>query len=187
MAGLIEEIDKIVDPAFKDGGDAIIVVGETFDEFGGSVYLEYVKSDEVPDIPELDLDKEKKTQKTMLRLIREGLVKSAHDISDGGLIAALLESAIFGGKGAKIDLNTVESPHILLFSESQSRFLITVKPENTEKIIKNFSGVNIIAEEIGRVGGDAVIIKNNNKIIAELSLTEVKDKYENYLPEIMNQ
>ncbi len=187
MAGLIEEIDKIVDPAFKDGGDAIIVVGETFDEFGGSVYLEYVKSDEVPDIPELDLDKEKKTQKTMLRLIREGLVKSAHDISDGGLIAALLESAIFGGKGAKIDLNTAESPHILLFSESQSRFLITVKPENTEKIIKNFSGVNIIAEEIGRVGGDAVIIKNNNKIIAELSLTEVKDKYENYLPEIMNQ
>ena len=84
--------------------------------------------------PQLDLDVEKTLQDTVLAAIREGLVQSAHDLSDGGFAVALAESCISGEKGAVVNLQTELRADITLFSESQSRILLSAKPAHAARL-----------------------------------------------------
>ncbi|WP_282174305.1 phosphoribosylformylglycinamidine synthase subunit PurL [Cytobacillus firmus] len=131
MVGLVEDIDHVTTQSFKAVGDLIYLVGETKDEFGGSELQKMTYGRIFGKAPELDLEKEEKAQEQILKAIRSGLVASAHDVAEGGLAVAAAESLI-GSKGLGADIKVTGNATSALFSESQSRFLLSVKKENQE-------------------------------------------------------
>ncbi len=120
---------------FKDEGDIIILLGETKEDMGGSEYLHVHKKDWKAAPPSLDLDKELNLHNLLRESIRKGLLKSAHDCSDGGLAVALAESCLTGHQGADIQLPASKlSLAVHLFSETQSRAVVTVKYDEVEAL-----------------------------------------------------
>ncbi len=118
MIGLVEHIDHITTQWFKDDGDVIFLLGENKEELGASEYLHTIYNVTKGDVPELDLDAEKKIQDALLGAIRNGIIKSAHDCSEGGLATAIAESCISNDDnkiGASIQLNDTIRRDALLF------------------------------------------------------------------------
>ncbi|MCQ6277017.1 phosphoribosylformylglycinamidine synthase subunit PurL [Bacillus sp. V3B] len=142
MVGLVKDIDHITTQAFKAAGDLVYLLGETKDEFGGSELQKLTSGKIFGKAPELDLEVEEKNQKAVLEAIQQGLVSSAHDLAEGGLAVALAESAI-GSNGLGVKVNTTGNPISALFSESQSRFLLTVRKEHQSEFEKVTSAVLI--------------------------------------------
>ncbi|MCY7449479.1 phosphoribosylformylglycinamidine synthase subunit PurL [Bacillus altitudinis] len=158
MVGLVEDTAHITTQSFQQAGDVIFFIGETKEEFAGSELQKMTEGRIYGKAPEIDLDVELARQEALLAAIQNGLVQSAHDVSEGGLGVALAEST-FGtdGLGADIqlDLNSAAS----LFSESQSRFVVTVKPENREA----FAAAVQDAKEVGTVTNDGVFTVKNQE------------------------
>lgn len=142
MVGLIKDIDHITTQTFKNSGDLVYLLGETKDEFGGSELQKLTSGKIFGKAPELDLEVEVSHQNAVLKAIQQGLVESAHDLAEGGLAVALAESAI-GSNGLGVKVNTTGNPVSALFSESQSRFLLTVKKEHQSEFEKITSAVLI--------------------------------------------
>ncbi|MEE3679312.1 phosphoribosylformylglycinamidine synthase subunit PurL [Bacillus safensis] len=158
MVGLVEDTAHITTQSFQQAGDVIFVIGETTEEFAGSELQKMTEGRIYGKAPEIDLDVELTRQEALLAAIQNGLVQSAHDVSEGGLGVALAEST-FGtdGLGAHIqmDLNSEAS----LFSETQSRFVVTVKPEHREA----FAAAVKDAKEVGTVTNDGVFTVKNQE------------------------
>jgi phosphoribosylformylglycinamidine synthase subunit PurL len=142
MVGLVKDIDHITTQAFKNAGDLIYLLGETKDEFGGSELQKLTSGKIFGKAPELDLAVEAKNQNVVLKAIQQGLVASAHDLAEGGLAVALAESAI-GSNGLGVKVNTTGNVVSALFSESQSRFILTVKKEYQNEFEKLTSALLI--------------------------------------------
>lgn len=144
MVGLVEDIDHVTTQSFKAAGDLIYLVGETKDEFGGSELQKMTYGKIFGKAPALDLEKEEKAQEQILKAIRSGLVASAHDVAEGGLAVAAAESLI-GSKGLGADIKVTGNATSALFSESQSRFLLSVKKEDQEAF-ENLVDATLIGE-----------------------------------------
>jgi phosphoribosylformylglycinamidine synthase subunit PurL len=129
MVGLIEDIDHITTQSFKAAGDLIYLIGETKPEFGGSELQKLTNNNIFGKAPELNLEVEEKAQKQVLSAIRAGVVASAHDVSEGGVAVALAES-LMGSENLGANVTLQGEATTALFSESQSRFVLTVKKEN---------------------------------------------------------
>ena len=162
MVGLIEPADRITTQWFKDVGDHIILLGETKEDLGGTEYLKLIHHREQGTPPWLDLDREKAIQECVLSLINRGLVKSAHDCSDGGLAVTLVESCISHPEqttGASICLDRQElRTDALLFGESPSRVVISVAPEDVNQVLTQASQYSVPAVSIGQVGGNELTV-----------------------------
>ena len=171
MVGLIDKEAHITTQFFKNAGDAIILVGEIGDELGGSHFLKVCHGKKIGPPPHVDLDHEIKIQNAVRELICDGLVKSAHDCSEGGLAVALAESCFNpdGVVGASVDLcshgpaGRPETGHRpvateILFNESQSRIVISVARKDVDLALKSLSAANVPAQKIGEVGGDELQI-----------------------------
>jgi len=158
MVGLIEPADQMTTQWFKDVGDHIILLGDTKEDLGGTEYLKLVHYREQGTPPWLDLDREKAVQECLLSLIRKGLVKSAHDCSEGGLAVTLVECCVSHPNhpiGASIRLHQQRSRlDALLFSESPSRVVLTVAPQHVDHALNQARECSIPAVSIGQVGGD---------------------------------
>ena len=129
----IKDVRKAVTIDFKQEGDLIILLGKTYAELAGSEYFAQLGlSGNI--CPKVDGPQALRTYRALEKAIRMGLVRSVHDVSDGGIGVTLAESAFAGGLGAEADLASVPQAGVfrddyLLFSESQSRFVITVREE----------------------------------------------------------
>ncbi|SDI40812.1 phosphoribosylformylglycinamidine synthase subunit PurL [Alteribacillus bidgolensis] len=148
MVGLIEDLDHITTQSFKNADDIIYLIGETKPEFGGSELQKLLEGDISGKVPEINLETEKERQHKLLEAIRNQLVSSAHDVAEGGLAVAASESLIGTGLGAAltIDVDTAAE----LFSETQSRFLVSVpkvKKEEFEKIIPEARAIGTVTNE----------------------------------------
>ncbi len=133
MLGLLEHIRHATTQWFKGAGDLVYLLGETHDELGGSEYLKVVHGREEGRPPQLDLARERAVQAACRAAIRAGCVRSAHDTSEGGLAVALAESCIpVEGEpvGFTGTLPGVLRPEAAFFAESQSRILLSVRPEH---------------------------------------------------------
>ena len=177
MAGLIEDVSKICTMDFKKERDVIIILGENKGEIGESEYLKVCFGMVKGQPPRIDLEEEKRLQELVLKLIDEGLIKSSHDISEGGFAAALVESAIAGKKGAKISLQTSLRADIELFSESQSRALITASPEKVDEVLKIAYEYQVPAQKVGVVEGKDIVIDVNGKRIIDLPLEALEESW----------
>jgi len=136
MVGLIEKLENITTAEFKNENDLIYLLGEDYEEVGGSEYLKLIYNLVTGEIPRIDLQTERDLHKLILHLIDNGLINSAHDISDGGIITAIAESCIINpikALGAKVKIPIKTREDFSFFSESQSRVIVSVNPESKEK------------------------------------------------------
>lgn len=146
MVGLVEDLAHVTTQSVKQTGDIVYVIGETKTEFGGSELQKLVEKRIFGQAPSIDLEVEVARQKALLNAIKSGVVQSAHDISEGGFAVALAEKA-FGATGLGVEVTITGSATSALFSESQSRFIVTVKPEHAKK----FEEIVADAVQIGTV------------------------------------
>ena len=148
---------------FKQDGDVILLLGKTREDLGGSEYLKVLHHREQGSPPFLSVETEKALHEFMRTVIRDGLVQSAHDCSDGGLSVALAEcciSAPDSRRGAMVRLPLdVSRRDALLFGESQSRVVLSVKPEMADKVLNRAWDSGIPAMKIGIVGGNRFTIE----------------------------
>lgn len=151
MVGLVHDVDHITTQSFKNAGDVIILLGETKAEIGGSEFQYVIHGVTEGRPPAIDLAAEKKLLKFVLEVIQQGKVKSAHDLSDGGLAVALAESCISGGVGADVDFACDLRRDFALFSESQSRILLSVTPEQVEAVVNSAALQGVPCQVIGTV------------------------------------
>jgi phosphoribosylformylglycinamidine synthase subunit PurL len=171
MVGLIDDERHITTQWFKMAGDAIILVGDIGNGLGGSHFLKVCHDRKEGPPPRVDLDHEIRIQNAVRDLIREGLVKSAHDCSEGGLAVTLAESCFnpTGLYGAEVDLRRPETGHRpvateeILFNESQSRIVISVAAENLDKIIAKLRERGVPHLHLGEVTGDELRIRANDE------------------------
>ena len=137
MVGLIENIDKMMTSYFKNEGDLIIILGKDKYEIGGSEYLNRIHKQIKGNAPELSLEDEKKICDLVLSLIDKGLIKSAHDVSDGGLAVALAEACVMNREkqiGCEININVKGRKDFAMFSESQSRIIISCEKDSEKRL-----------------------------------------------------
>ncbi|HYR57655.1 MAG TPA: AIR synthase related protein, partial [Chthoniobacteraceae bacterium] len=162
MVGLIESDKHITSSHFKTAGDAIILLGEIGGNLGASHFVKVVHGRKAGRVPELDFAKELALQDAVRALIKSGLVKSAHDCSEGGLAVAFAESCLSNPAkqlGAKITINAVSARlDALLFNEAQSRIVISVSGTNAGAVLALLEWRGVPARRLGTVGGDALEI-----------------------------
>jgi phosphoribosylformylglycinamidine synthase len=156
MVGLVADERHVTTQHFKKPGDVIILLGGFGSELGASHYLKAVHGRKEGRVPRLDFDREKSHQEAVRSLIRSGLVKSAHDCSEGGLAVALAECCFDEESpfGATVDLGATDLRlDQLLFNESQSRIVISVAANNAAAVLSLLSWRNVPALRLGTVGG----------------------------------
>ncbi|MFY9174537.1 MAG: phosphoribosylformylglycinamidine synthase subunit PurL [Peptococcia bacterium] len=185
MVGLLEDISQVTTLDFKEEGDIIILLGQTKDELGGTVYLSQIHGLEAGRPPEIDLKLEKAVQSTTLALIKEGLVASAHDCSEGGLAVALAESCIAGHIGADVILQDDLRASSALFAESQSRIIISTPKDKYDTVLSRLKESKVPYKVLGSVGGQELSIAGSGwKVRLDLELME--EKYRGAIPCIMS-
>lgn len=186
MVGLVTDTDHITTQGFKQEGDAILLLGVTKAELGGSEFQYAVHGVTEGRPPALDLDTEKKLLNAVLTSIRAGLVRSAHDLSEGGLAVALAESCISGGIGANVELsaNGLRSD-VALFSESQSRIVLTAAPDRAEELKAAIAASGVPVEIIGTVGGDRLRVNLDGVSALDEAVAELKHVWEDAIPCLM--
>ncbi len=187
MLGLLEDIDFYCTPAFKNEGDLVILLGECGGGLGGSEYLRFIHSLKVGDSPRIDLEKEKRVQRTCLETIKVDLLNSAHDCSEGGLAVALAECCFCDSEhrvGALIQLSPLTS-HLslvrtdaLLFGEDQSRIVISCSPENFSQL-RNVDRKNEVPfSKLGEVRKDRFVIKKEGDILIDIGTDKLEKEWE---------
>ena len=182
MVGLITDVDHITTQDFKNEGDVIILLGDTFAELGGSEYQKLVTGAISGRPPQLDLTKEAAVQKLVLTAISQGLVNSAHDLSEGGLGVALAESCFGKNIGAQVELTSDLRTDVLLFSESQSRILLSTSKEQAEAIVALAGEHGVPAAKIGTIGGERLVVTVNGTEAINASTQEVKAAWKDAIP-----
>jgi phosphoribosylformylglycinamidine synthase len=208
MVGVLDDVEKRCASAFQREGDVIYLLGpaapspdEPLDGIGGSEYLSLLHGLEVGKPPRLDLQAERNLHSTLRSLISAGWLQSAHDCSDGGLAVALVESGLLGGRGAQIQLPetgddpvlaTAVSPVWQLFSEAQSRVIVSVSTENAKEVEQRARELGVSCARLGRVGGDRFVITGRRhagnadpETLVELSLREASALWNEAIPNSM--
>ncbi|MFD0694389.1 phosphoribosylformylglycinamidine synthase subunit PurL [Paenibacillus sp. GCM10027628] len=185
MVGLVHDIDHITTQGFKNEGDIIILLGETKAELGGSEFQYVVHGVTEGRPPELDLAVEKRLQGAVLKAIQEGLVASAHDLSEGGLAVALAESSISGRLGAQVAVQTELRADFALFSESQSRILLTATPDKADALKHWIASQGVPYQEIGTVTGTALNVSVNGVQRIQSPVSELEKVWKDAIPCLM--
>ncbi|HEY2991068.1 MAG TPA: phosphoribosylformylglycinamidine synthase subunit PurL [Candidatus Binatia bacterium] len=173
MVGLLPKVERHVTPWFKAAGDLVVLLGRTREELGGSEYLKVVHGLVKGTPPWIDLRLERAVQQTCLKAIEKGIVRSAHDVSDGGLAVALAECCIAGPEkplGARIELRAMMRGDALLFGESQSRIVVSVKEKDLGRLGRIAAKEGAPMQVIGEVGGPRLALQP----LAQLPVEELR-------------
>jgi len=173
MVGVIPDIQKRCESFFKNAGDLIVLLGENTGEIGGSEYLKIIHGKVEGKAPVLDLVKEKKLWDLLLQGIDAGLIVSAHDCAEGGLSVALAESSFRHDLGLEVKLEDDLPAHRLLFSEDQTRVVVSVQPGAEATLSQLASRLGVPYRVIGKVGGERINISLTQNSI-DISLQEAK-------------
>ncbi len=126
VLGVLDDVSRRLPQGFREPGQAIYLLGETRDEFGGSEWAHVVHAHLGGLPPAVDLEAERELAEILVSASRDGLIEAAHDVSDGGLAQALVESVLRNGVGARVWVPDGVDPFVFLFSESQSRVVVSV-------------------------------------------------------------
>ncbi len=181
MIGLLEGEENILRAPFEEDCK-IYLIGKTDEsELGGSALQKILLGAPMGDAPSVDLELELKAFKLISTAKSRGLICSCHDLSDGGLAVALAECCMWGNMGAEIKLIDYDDFLSVLFTESQGRYLIAIKSNNSNEFENIISKIGISYSLIGQTGGDHLNINN----IVEIGIEELKSKYYNAIPELM--
>jgi phosphoribosylformylglycinamidine synthase len=173
MVGLLAKVESHVTPWFKSEGDLVVLLGRSREELGGSEYLKVVHGLVRGTPPWVDLKLESAVQQSCLKAIERGVIRSAHDASDGGLAVTLAECCISGPEkalGVRIELHEIMRPDALLFGESQSRIVVSLKERHLSRLKEIAEREGAPMQVIGRVGGSRFTIRS----LMRLSVGELR-------------
>jgi phosphoribosylformylglycinamidine synthase II len=155
VLGVIDDVRKRVAKGFSAAGEHILLLGETRDELSGSTWADVIHDHLGGRPPVVDLAAEQALAGLLRESARQGLLTSAHDLSDGGLAVALVESALSNDVGAQIDLSD-EDVFLSLFSESSARALVTVAEGDQDTFVALAEAAGVPLASIGLTGGDTL-------------------------------
>ncbi|HZF40944.1 MAG TPA: AIR synthase related protein, partial [Blastocatellia bacterium] len=200
MLGLIEDARHTTTQWFKEAGDVILLLGLTRNDLGASELLSLMMGaagEAGGAVPRLDLEAEKAIQKVCLEAIQAGLVRSAHDCSDGGLAAALAESCFssYGREaiGARIDLSEhaklsgIDESTALLFGESPSRIISSLKPEHVPEVKNIARRAGVVCAVIGEAGGNELSVACDSKPLIEVAVASLEEAWRNALSSYLDR
>ncbi|HSS49354.1 MAG TPA: phosphoribosylformylglycinamidine synthase subunit PurL, partial [Thermoanaerobaculia bacterium] len=165
MVGVIPSLASLPDPWFRHEGDRIVLLGgDDRSEFGGAAYLRLLYDLEQGRPPGVDLDAELRLARMLRSLVAQGLIHTAHDLSEGGFLIALAE-ACFGRRtmGARVDVPLAGAD---LFSETQGRALLAVAPEALDPVLAAAEEAGVPAREIGETGGENLVLKSSGEVLS---------------------
>lgn len=185
MVGLVHDVNHITTQGFKNEGDVILVLGDTLAELGGSEFQAVVHGVTEGRPPQIDLDTEKRLLEAVLGAIQQGLVQSAHDLAEGGLAVALAESCISGNVGAKVQLETSLRPDVALFSETQSRILLSASPSQAAELEQFIASKGVPVANIGVVTGTTLEVQVNGTATLNRPVAGLKQVWEDVIPCLM--
>jgi len=184
MVGILDDVENRVPSFFEKEGDLIFLLGETVDEIGGTFYLSVIHGLKKGLPPRLDLEKEARLLDFLQEAARARVLRSAHDLSEGGLAVALAECCFSNGGpslqiGARISnlelLGSGLRPDAVLFGESQSRVLVSAVPHQKEVVIRLAQKHDVPIYQIGKVGGDRLVVED----LLELKVAEALSIWRN--------
>ncbi|MBI4365229.1 MAG: phosphoribosylformylglycinamidine synthase subunit PurL [Deltaproteobacteria bacterium] len=163
MVGIVEDLAHVRRQWFCAAGDAIVLMGDVGEDLGASAYLAVIHERVAGHPPPIDFDRERAVQRACLTGIRRGLIRSAHDCSEGGIAVALAECAVSReGRaiGARVTLPAKARIDAVCFGESASRIIVTARPDDVDRLIEIARELNCPIQAIGTVGGDRLLINN---------------------------
>ncbi len=184
MVGLLDDIARAQTQWFKTEGDIVVLLGDTREELGGTEYLALAHGMVKGSPPWIDLDVEKRVQSVCTAANAEGLLRSAHDIAEGGLAVALAECCISGpgaGIGATLQLEGSIRPDALLFGESQSRIIVTVRRRQLTRLRELASTAGVTLTLLGEVRGSRLSLGT----LIDLPIAELRRLWAGALPQRM--
>jgi phosphoribosylformylglycinamidine synthase len=163
MVGIVEDMKNRMTLDFKNEGDVIVLLGEQRNDIGSSEYLNKLKGVTHSQAPYFDLDEEYNLQQLVAELIKEGKLESAHDISEGGLMVTLLESAFFNDKGFEVSSNGSSlRKDAYWLGEAQSRVVVSANASHVAGIQAAAAKHGIKSTIIGKVISNDVIVEGEN-------------------------
>ena len=182
MLGLIEDYRLLVRPDFPGPGLLVYVLGETFPELGGSEFAEVVLGKVSGRPPALDFAREAALHRALIEGASRDVLASAHDCSDGGLAAALAESAMAGATGFAVSLPGDVPWYVTLFSESASRAVVSVTPDRAEALEELAAAHDVPCSRLGETGGPRMVFDT----LFETTVEEARAAYEGAIPTLLS-
>ena len=184
MVGMLEDMAHATSISYKNERDFIVCLGSLNPTLGGSEYLKIVHDKIEGPLHNFDIKSELDVQNLCLDAIKEGLINSAHDISDGGLAVNIAESILFSDKsiGAEINLSRKMRNDELLFGECQSVIVVTINEENLFTLVEKAQALNVYTQTIGKVTSNGKLIIND---LIDIGKKELNDAYFQSLEKIM--
>jgi phosphoribosylformylglycinamidine synthase len=173
VVGLLDSADRLVQRTFQRSGDAVILLGESRAELGGSEYLHTLHGLTRGLPPVLDLQREAALQRLLVDGIAAGLIRSAHDCAEGGLAITLAECCFGTGLGVQIDVPAVATdvaPFVddaTLFGESASRAVVSAAPEDVSALLALAAAAGLPARQVGSVAGERIQIAIDNRPVVD--------------------
>ncbi|MGI5338824.1 phosphoribosylformylglycinamidine synthase subunit PurL [Streptomyces sp. CA-181903] len=178
VLGVIDDVARRTPMAFAEEGQLLYLLGDTKDELGGSAWSQVIHDHLGGLPPAVDLAREKLLAEILISASRDGMVDAAHDLSDGGLVQAVVESCLRGGKGARLVVPDGLDAFTFLLSESAGRAVVSV-PRSEELRFTDMCGARgLPATRIGVVDGDSLDVQGH----FELPLAELREAHEATLP-----
>ena len=190
MVGLIDKSELVTRSTISGAGQSVVLLGGFSDELGGSYFLQTQHGLKEGKVPIVDLEAEAKLQGLLIGGIELGLISSAHDLAEGGLLVAMLEM-LFGdlNLGAEIKMDTLDSNarlDALLFGESQGRALIGVSPENLSSLLDLANQSGVSAQVIGQTTENEVFsLKVDDEEILNSDVSKLRKIWEDAIPSMM--
>lgn len=193
--GIVEDIRDCTTTDLKAGGNLLYVVGETKREFGGSALMAHLGK-EGGQVPRPDLTKLVESSEAVVHAIEQGLLESCHDVSEGGIAVAVAEMCIGGDLGVYIDVTALGRggnletggdlhPDQYLFSESPTRWVVEVSPENEETVKLHFAAAGIQVEKLGKTGGKAFTVTANGDRLFMLDVDEMRNTWKHAVSDLL--
>ena len=182
MVGILESIEDKMTLNFKAVGDSIYLIGESRNDIGSSEYLHKIIGKEFSPCPYFDLDEEYNLQQNLLNLIRQKVVNAAHDISEGGLLITLMESAFTNELGFNVNANDNSiRKDAYWFGESQSRVVVTVAAGDEESFVSAVKALKIPYTLLGTVTAGNIVVDGEDWG----AISDWKNKYDNAIGDIL--
>jgi len=185
MLGLIDDVRRVIQPGFKNPGDFVALLGTTRDDLAAGEYLKVIKGTAGDRVPQLDLEAELAVQTACLNAAQKGLLRSAHDCSDGGLAVALAECCFSSLNrevfGADIDLTGEYDVATRLFSESPSRIVVSFDQALLGEMEEVVAAAGCQMTLLGNVGSDRLRIESDGEEIVQLDVAEMESAWRSSL------
>lgn len=183
VLGVLDDVARRVPSGFPRAGDAVVLLGDTRDEFGGGEWAHVVHGHLGGRPPAVDLAAEQRLAALLAASAAAGLLTGSHDLSDGGLAQALVESCLVGGHGVRVHLRDGDDPFVALFAESAARVLVAVAPDDLPAVLDAAARGGVPARELGVTGGADLAVAG----LVRLPLDEVRAAWEGTLPALFGR